>query len=61
MNLEQNLEPIALNNSQEPEIILSEEDKQKIELYKQKIDLNSTQNVIQYGLSSQNQITSFSD
>ncbi|SFM97664.1 Uncharacterized conserved protein YaaN involved in tellurite resistance [Algoriella xinjiangensis] len=61
MDLGQEYKPVTIAEADEPEVILTEEDKQKLELYKQKIDFNSTQNIIQYGLSSQNQISAFSD
>ncbi len=51
--------PIS-NNSTEI-MNLSPEEREKVELYKSKIDLGSKSNIIQYGAASQNQMVTFSE
>ena len=49
-------------NSNTTEIVnLSPEEREKVELYKSKIDLGSKSNIIQYGAASQNQMVAFSE
>lgn len=43
------------------ELVLTNEERQKVEAYKEKIDLENTNMVIQYGVSAQNKLSSFSE
>lgn len=53
---------ISNNDGTSKDIIvnLTEQDKAKVEEYKKQINLNSTTDIIQYGVSSQNKVSQFS-
>jgi uncharacterized protein YaaN involved in tellurite resistance len=53
---------LTISSSNTTEIVnLSIEEREKVELYKSKIDLSSKSNIIQYGAASQNQMVAFSE
>ncbi|MDH7463249.1 toxic anion resistance protein [Chitinophagaceae bacterium 26-R-25] len=52
---------IVLSQEENKEPELTTEEKQKVEDYKQKIDLSNTSMVVQYGASAQNKLSSFSE
>jgi len=42
-------------------LVLTDDERQKVDSYKEKIDLNSTNTLIQYGVAAQNKLASFSE
>ncbi|GHT40511.1 tellurium resistance protein [Bacteroidia bacterium] len=59
--MEQSITPVEITGKMSEKIELTKEEQDKVAIYKSKIDLNSQNGIIQYGVESQTKMVSFSE